>query len=300
MKKSILLAIAALFVSTNVFATYRSAVISTSTGYKIGYEIGNVAAVASSSAGSRKPGDYWYQPFAVKSPISNSTNYPLISDYTSTVPFTIDSTIAAIAFNFVETISDLAVAQTPGLCNATAADVEIVDANSGAILATPYVSTPFCTKSWIAGIATGSFNYPVASTWLGKSVIVRMSVAWTGTTPAPYSTVETTDAFTLGYCSLIGGTAKLATEAPLAMDISNSPNPANAYTTITLENVANPVSLHVYDMLGREVANLSSALQSAGSTKSVMLNTAGLSNGMYLYRLATETSSVQKTLIVRH
>ncbi len=296
MKKFILLAIAALFVSTNVFATYRSAVITTSTGYKIGYEIGNVATVSNSL---KKPGDYWYQPFAIKSPISNSTNYPLISDYASTVPFTIDSTMAAIAFNFVETINDLTVAKSPDLCNVTTADVEIVDAKTGIVLATPYVSTPFCTKSWIAGMATGNFNFPIPSTMLGMSVIVRMNVGWTGTTPAPYSTVETTDAFTLGYCALIG-TAKLATESPLAMDISNSPNPANVYTTITLENVVNPVSLYVYDMLGREVANLTSALQSAGSSKSVMLNTTGLSNGMYLYRLATETGSVQKTLIVRH
>ncbi|SMO39849.1 GDSL-type esterase/lipase family protein [Gracilimonas mengyeensis] len=67
----------------------------------------------------------------------------------------------------------------------------------------------------------------------------------------------------------------------------NYPNPFNPTTVIRYQLAVNSaVSLKVFDMLGREVATLVNARQSAGE-HAVQFDASGLSSGIYLYQLKT-------------
>ncbi|MDW8466925.1 MAG: alpha-amylase family glycosyl hydrolase [Chloroherpetonaceae bacterium] len=66
----------------------------------------------------------------------------------------------------------------------------------------------------------------------------------------------------------------------------NYPNPFNPTTTIRYQlPVASDVSLKVYDVLGREIATLVRARQAAGAYQVQWSADAGLSSGVYFYRL---------------
>jgi len=80
----------------------------------------------------------------------------------------------------------------------------------------------------------------------------------------------------------------------------NFPNPFNPSTTISysIPKQSN-VSLKVYDMLGREIAELVDAEKSAGSYK-VNFDAGNLSSGIYFYTLkANEFSSTRKMLLIK-
>jgi hypothetical protein len=78
----------------------------------------------------------------------------------------------------------------------------------------------------------------------------------------------------------------------------NYPNPFNPSTKIdyTLPEKSN-VSLKIYDMLGREVANLVNATQEAGA-HSVNFNASKLASGMYIYTLKSGNNSMSKKLML--
>ncbi|KPP94933.1 MAG: Por secretion system C-terminal sorting domain [Bacteroidetes bacterium HLUCCA01] len=57
------------------------------------------------------------------------------------------------------------------------------------------------------------------------------------------------------------------------------------------------MTLEVYTVMGQRVATLASGRMAAGM-HSVMFNAAGLSSGMYLYRLTTETGSLSNTMML--
>jgi hypothetical protein len=87
----------------------------------------------------------------------------------------------------------------------------------------------------------------------------------------------------------------------------NFPNPFNPSTTIRYSvpgfegqgSGTNEVRLMVYDLLGREVALLANEGKAAGEYE-VTFDGAGLSSGVYFYRLTAGTStSTRKMLLVR-
>jgi hypothetical protein len=80
----------------------------------------------------------------------------------------------------------------------------------------------------------------------------------------------------------------------------NFPNPFNPSTTISyIIPSSGHVSLHVTDLLGREVSRLVNAVQNAGS-HSVTLDASSLSSGMYLYTLRSgNLSSTKRMMLVR-
>jgi ligand-binding sensor domain-containing protein len=86
---------------------------------------------------------------------------------------------------------------------------------------------------------------------------------------------------------------------PTQFELSqNYPNPFNPETTIKYQiPESGRVSLKIYDVLGREVANLVNEFQSRGNyTK--MFNAASLSSGVYFYRLQAGNYSATKKLIL--
>jgi photosystem II stability/assembly factor-like uncharacterized protein len=78
----------------------------------------------------------------------------------------------------------------------------------------------------------------------------------------------------------------------------NYPNPFNPSTMINYQLPAiSYVTLKVYDILGREVKTLINGIQQAG-THSVSFNAAGLSSGVYFYRLNSANFVQTKKLMV--
>jgi len=74
-------------------------------------------------------------------------------------------------------------------------------------------------------------------------------------------------------------------QASRSLLYQNYPNPFNPSTTIKYElPKSSMVRLSVYDILGREVSVLVNERKSAGSYE-VKFDAAGLSSGVYIYRL---------------
>lgn len=80
----------------------------------------------------------------------------------------------------------------------------------------------------------------------------------------------------------------------------NYPNPFNPSTTISYYNQrTGPVSLKVYDMIGREVATLVNEVQSSGA-KVVSFNGNNLSSGIYYYTItAGDFKDTKKMMLVK-
>jgi plastocyanin len=78
----------------------------------------------------------------------------------------------------------------------------------------------------------------------------------------------------------------------------NYPNPFNPSTRINYTiPIASFVNLKVYDIIGNEIAVLVNEEKQAG-VYNVKFNAAGLSSGMYLYRLQTESFVETKKMIL--
>ncbi len=80
----------------------------------------------------------------------------------------------------------------------------------------------------------------------------------------------------------------------------NYPNPFNPSTTIKYAiQKSGFVSLRVYDMLGREVANLVNQDQSAG-VYTVKFDASQLASGIYFYKLESGSQSIiNKMMLVK-
>ncbi len=93
--------------------------------------------------------------------------------------------------------------------------------------------------------------------------------------------------------------ATLAAPAVFALD-QNYPNPFNPVTRIRFSvGARGPVTLAVYDLLGREVAVLAEGMMDAGSY-SVPFDASRFASGLYLYRLRSGAYvSTKKMVLVR-
>ncbi len=80
--------------------------------------------------------------------------------------------------------------------------------------------------------------------------------------------------------------------------LQNYPNPFNGETTISyLLPTASRVRLSVYNVLGQEVAELVNTLMPAGRHLA-RVNANNFSSGVYIYRLQTETVTLQRKMVV--
>jgi hypothetical protein len=106
-----------------------------------------------------------------------------------------------------------------------------------------------------------------------------------------YSTVITTPAG-------IAGQGSTLPSGPF-LD-QNYPNPFNPSTVISYQlSAVSPVTLSVYDVLGKEVATLVDGVQSAGS-HTVRFDGSSLRSGVYFYRIqAGAFSETKKLLLIR-
>jgi hypothetical protein len=80
--------------------------------------------------------------------------------------------------------------------------------------------------------------------------------------------------------------------------MQNYPNPFNPETIISYHlPAASPVTLKVYDILGREVTTLVNETEPAGSYN-VYFNAARMTSGVYFYRLSSNRQTKTKTMIL--
>jgi len=98
-----------------------------------------------------------------------------------------------------------------------------------------------------------------------------------------------------------GGTVGTGGEQDLPVTFrlhQNFPNPFNPVTIIPFElGMQSPVSLRVYDVLGREVATLTDGVESAGYHQ-VQFDAGRLTSGTYFYRLVAEGKVMTKKMQV--
>ena len=85
---------------------------------------------------------------------------------------------------------------------------------------------------------------------------------------------------------------------PAASVSQNFPNPCNGSTVIQVDLAGrSPISVHVYDLMGREVAQHPEAVYPAG-THTITLSVAHLVPGVYLYAVEAGDAVVNRKLIV--
>lgn len=97
------------------------------------------------------------------------------------------------------------------------------------------------------------------------------------------------------------GITPIGTNIPDKFELSqNYPNPFNPYTKIDLKIMnSGPVSLKVYDMLGREVYTLINENLNAGAY-TVTFDASSLNSGIYIYRLiANGFTDTKKMILVK-
>ena len=81
---------------------------------------------------------------------------------------------------------------------------------------------------------------------------------------------------------------------------ANYPNPFSRQTTVDIIiKKAGPISLDVFDILGRKISTLANGFYQAGQHQFVF-DGAGLSSGVYLMQLKTETTLLTRQMVVRH
>ena len=128
-----------------------------------------------------------------------------------------------------------------------------------------------------------------------------------GTSVLSFGTDQNRELYVLGDNGIIyrfnrNTTLRVGEKVPTSPDRfaldQNYPNPFNPSTTITYTLPATaPVQLRVYDVLGRQVADLVDRVMTAGPHQ-VQFDASRLSSGVYLYRLITRGFTLTRTMLV--
>lgn len=87
-------------------------------------------------------------------------------------------------------------------------------------------------------------------------------------------------------------------DTPLSFSLEqNYPNPFNPITTISYQiDQSSPVTLEVFNVLGKRVATLVNTQAQPAGSYSVNFSAANLSSGVYMYRLSTDAQSLTRTM----
>ncbi|MFZ4590291.1 MAG: T9SS type A sorting domain-containing protein [Ignavibacteria bacterium] len=174
------------------------------------------------------------------------------------------------------------------ICNDTAASLNIL------LL---YTKTPYALTSGSYWLGSLRFNVSNPTACFRMSFMSNSSV-FDGSTPLTYSTgwsYSNNDTC----LNMPSGISSLPVEIPKEFNLSqNYPNPFNPVTMIKFAlPKASYVTLRVYDMLGREVANLVNGQKSAGQYI-VDFDASSLTSGIYFYRLETNGFVDVKRMVV--
>jgi len=274
------------------------------------------------------------EPFAVQGTKTNSTDYDALVSYLSTVPFTISKADgkgninATVSYNVNESTNDNNLPNGDN-CNVTSAAVELIDVTADFVYSVQPLPA-FCNGQ--TSLSQTSFSISVPGFLAGDKFKLRLNVQWQGVSqavaytsfakdslvnidpPAHTNTRNSDITWKLNDDSKTDkwewhdkknddlGKESASDAVPASSMIlgQNYPNPASATTSITLENVNAPVSLNVYDELGRMVADLSGQVAPTAGFAKVDFDATALRSGVYFYRLQAADGSVQvRQLIVR-
>lgn len=279
-------------------------------GHHVEFSIGQIQ---DHSTAFGKPAGGWTSiPFSIKNParINGSHDFTISKSYSMTEPFAITSDINKLRFDMVVSVDDSSMRSSP-FAAAMSAKVELVDANTQSVLATLFTEESLSDANWTSGMGDGPSEMDnVAPSYVGHTAYVRLSVQWDTTYgQGTFDAFATSGSDALSWVDMrppqfspLGGMQKFdnaTTSVANAVTLFNAPNPVVDVTTIHLQGASAAVSLKIYDMLGREVADLTGAL-STNSSMDIAFNASALRSGMYFYRLVTETSTLQRQMIVKH
>lgn len=174
------------------------------------------------------------------------------------------------------------------ICNDTAASLNIL------LL---YTKTAYALSAGSYWLGSLRFNVTNPQACFRMAFINNSSV-FDGSTPLAYSTGWTYTSYDT-CLNMPSGISSLPVEIPKEFNLSqNYPNPFNPVTMIKFAlPKASYVTLRVYDMLGREVAELVNGHKSAGQYI-VDFDASSLTSGIYFYRLESNGFVDVKRMVV--
>jgi len=170
-----------------------------------------------------------------------------------------------------------------------------------------------CALNNGAVYAGGFMNYVIYSSNAGSSWSNQVLPVQNSITNSIYFSNNNT-----GYCCDNGGNIcrttnggvrveNISTEIPSKYYLSqNYPNPFNPSTKIKFDipalsfpsvSIGNPITLKVYDIMGREVQTLVNERLQPG-TYEVFYDGSGQNSGVYFYKLTTPNSSITKSMVL--
>lgn len=160
-----------------------------------------------------------------------------------------------------------------------------------------YTRTPYTFNAGSHWLGSLRFNVNNTSACYRMSFMTNSSV-FNGSTPLSYGTGWTFTSYDT-CLNLPSGINNITTEIPKEYNLGqNYPNPFNPVTMIKFAlPKASFVTLKVYDMIGREVANLVDGQKSAG-TYIVDFDASYLTSGVYFYKLEANGYSEVKRMVV--
>ena len=185
------------------------------------------------------------------------------------------------------------------------------NANYGNITSTSILNGTAASLNILLIYQKPAYQFTSGSYWLGS-----LKFNWTNQTACIYANFNTNSAVfddntPLAYGSgwtkvdptpcIISGISQIPEEVPTEYILSqNYPNPFNPVTKIKFSiPKEGMVTLRVFDMLGREVAELVNEFKSTG-TYIIDFNGSELSSGIYYYRLETpEFFDVKKMILIK-